>query len=71
MGARKLQTVSEFAMERGFVEGGFTGVSGVCDYVPVSWKADPYEVNDWDLNLSLSFSLFLKANNLSSRRSLS
>ncbi len=50
-------------MERGFVEGGFTGVSGV--------KADPYEVNDWDLNLSFSFSLFLKVNNFTPRKSLS
>lgn len=63
MRARKSQTVSEFAMERGFVEGGFTGVSGV--------KADPYEVNDWDLNLSFSFSLFFKTNNFTPRKSLS
>ena len=71
MRARKSQTVSEFAMERGFVEGGFTGVSGAFDYVPVSWKADPYEVNDWDLNLSFSFSLFFKTNNFTPRKSLS
>lgn len=63
--------VSEFAMERGFVEGSLTGVSGVFYYVPVSWRVNAYEVNDWDLNLSFSFSLFLKANNFTSRRSLS
>lgn len=71
MRARESQTVSEFAMERGFVKGGFTGVSGVFDYVPVSWRVNAYEVNDWDLNLSFSFSLFLKVSSFTSRRSLS
>jgi hypothetical protein len=60
-----------FAKKPGFVEGGLTGVSGACDYVPISRRANPYGADDWDLNLILSFSVFLRANNFISRRSLS
>ena len=31
MGAGKLKMLSEFAMERGFVKEGFTGLSGLWD----------------------------------------
>jgi hypothetical protein len=55
----------------GFVKQGFSGLSGVCEYVTVSWRGDPYEVNDRGLNLSLSFSLFLETNNFSSRKCVS
>jgi hypothetical protein len=59
------------ATRRDFVEGGLTGVRGALDYVPISERASPYEADGWDLNLILSLSVFLKADNFISRRSLS